>query len=301
MWKLKVLIQFILSRLPMGENVNYLLQKVNKSHMKHKTEERIIGLLENLRTLNEYLKLENSTVVEIGTGWDAINAVLLYLMGAKTVHTYDHVPHLRFELVNMVIEVVNSKLGQAAEIAGLSEKVLSERLQRITACDNLEEILMKANILYHAPGDAAQTKLENDSVDLVYSYAVFEHVPENVVHELAIESKRILKKTGFNFHVIGLHDHYNAADKKVSKVNFLKYSEKVWAFWVYNSISYHNRIREKQFIEIWKSHGANVLWKDNKTDPQDIERLKNMKIDKRFEGMTHEELAVYYTKIIFSF
>jgi hypothetical protein len=81
----------------------------------------------------------------------------------------------------------------------------------------------------------------------------------------------------------------------------LKYPEWLWAFWVYNKISYHNRLREKEFIELWRSYGAKIIWSDNKTDPNDIEKLKNMKIDKRFEGMSLQELAIYVTKVIFSF
>ncbi|MBA7575587.1 hypothetical protein ES708_17417 [subsurface metagenome] len=40
---------------------------------------------------------------------------------------------------------------------------------------------------------------------------------------------------------------------------------------------------------------------NNKIDPEDIETLKTMKIDKRFSGMTREELAVNYSEIILSF
>jgi SAM-dependent methyltransferase len=301
MWKIKVLIQFILSKLPMGEKINYLLQKINKSHSLQKTQERVIRLSKDFKTINDHIRLEDSTVVEIGTGWDAINPILLYFMGVKRCHTYDHLPHVRFELVKVVIDAVKNNLDKVSEMTGVPVSILRERLSRIVMSDSLDELFMKANISYHAPGDATKTELENNSVDLVYSYAVLEHVPVNGLHDLTVESKRILKNSGLNYHVIGLHDHYSGFDKKITKVNFLKYPEWLWAFWVYNKISYHNRLREKEFIELWRSYGAKIIWSDNKTDPNDIEKLKNMKIDKRFEGMSLQELAIYVTKVIFSF
>ena len=143
--------------------------------------------------------------------------------------------------------------------------------------------------------------LPDNSIDLVYSYAVLEHVPESVIHGITLESKRILKQNGIAYHAIGTHDHYVSFDKRISKVNFLQYPEWLWRFFVKNKISYHNRLREKQFLEIFKSHGAKIKMISNKIDPSDLEILKTMKIDKRFAGMTHEELAVYYSEIILSF
>jgi hypothetical protein len=101
--------------------------------------------------------------------------------------------------------------------------------------------------------------------------------------------------------LIGLHDHYVSFDKKITKVNFLKYPESVWSFFVHNKISYHNRLREKQFLEIFDQCGGKIIWKESKLDSSEIAILRNMKIDKFFEGMTYEELAVYETKIIMSF
>jgi hypothetical protein len=75
----------------------------------------------------------------------------------------------------------------------------------------------------------------------------------------------------------------------------------LWAFFVKNKISYHNRLREKQFLDVFKSHGAKIKWIENKTDQADVEALKNMKIDKRFAGMTYEELAVHYSEVIMTF
>lgn len=301
MWKIKVLIQFLLSKLPKGEEVNYLLQRMNKSHSEEKTKERIIGLLKSLCEINKHVPLEGANVVEIGTGWEPICSVLLYLMGVKNCHTYDHVPHVRRDLAEMVVTSIEKKLDEISEITSISLSTLRERISKLKKSVNLDDFFSRANIVYHAPADASRTDLEDSTVDLVYSHALLEHVPKRVIYKLTIESKRILKEKGIAYHLIGLHDHYISFDKKLSKVNFLQYSEFWWSFFVKNRISYHNRLREKQFLNIFEECGAKIIWKENETDPNDVDILQNMKIDDFFHGMSYEELAIYQTELIFSF
>lgn len=301
MWKFKVLIQFILSHLPKGEKINFLFQKFLKTHSSLEKEKRIIKLIEKLKFIDNYLKIENSVVLEIGTGWDAINPILFYLMGAKTVYSFDHVAHARFELVQQILKTIENRMEEIQTITSISKSLLLKRLLKLKKAQNLKQLFSLSNIVYKAPGNAANTGLPKNSVDLVYSYAVLEHVPESVIHELILEAKRVLKKDGIVYNAIGLHDHYTSVDKKISKVNFLKYPEWLWKFFVKNKISYHNRLREKQFLEIFKSHGGKIIDIKNKVDPADLEILKMMKINKVFSGMTREELAVNYSEIMMSF
>jgi len=301
MWKIKVLIQFFLSKLPMGEKINYILQRANKSHSEEKIKKRIVSLLKAMRKIDEHIPLEGATVVEIGTGWEPICSILLYLMGVKVCHTYDHVRHVRYNLAEMLVGNIENQLDEISKISSISVSVLEERLSKLKTSPNLNDFLSRANIIYHAPADASRTGLEEGSVDLVYSYAVLQAVPEKVIYDLTMESKRVLKRSGIAYHVIGLHDPYAGFYKNITKVNFLKYPEFLWSFFVKNKISYHNRLREKQFLDIFKECGAKIVWLESKTNPNDINSLRNMKIDKSFHGMSYEELAIYRTEIIISF
>ncbi len=162
-------------------------------------------------------------------------------------------------------------------------------------------MLSAAKIFYCAPGDGANTKLKDNSIDIVFSHAVLEHVPVTVVKALTLEAKRILKPNGIAYHFIDLHDHYTGFDHRLTKVNFLKYSEAMWLFFVKNKISYHNRLRQKQFLDIFSQCGAKILNCKSKTDQTDIDALKDMVIDPSFHGMSHEELAVHQSEVIMSF
>ena len=301
MWKFKVLIQFILAVLPGGERVNYIFQRLTGAHSPERIGTRVISLCRMIKGLERHISIERSTVLEIGTGWDAINPLVFYLMGAKVCHTYDHVSHVRYEMVQRVINQMESSIEQIQSITSLPIEVLKDRITNLKTSTDLEELFEKANIICHAPADATRTDLADGSVDIVYSCALLEHVPVNILHDLTTESKRVLRYHGIAFHSIGLHDHYVSVSKSISKVNFLKYSERVWSFFVNNKISYTNRLREKEYIDIFESHGAVILSREHQMDPSDIRALKTMEIDQRFSGMAYEQLAVYYSEMILSF
>jgi len=301
MWKLKILIQFILAYLPKGEQINYLLQKQIGSHSQERIKMYILENVKRLTFISEYVELRDSSVLEIGTGWNGVGALLLYLMGAKVVYTYDHIPHVRWELLQTSISEIEKQIDQISLITSIPYSQLYDRLVMLKNATSLNMIFERANIIYKAPGDARKSGLPDKSMDLVYSNAVLEHVPEQLIHDLTIETRRILKQNGVAYHAIGLHDHYVSFDKKLTNVNFLKYPEWVWALFIKNRISYHNRLREKQFIEIFKLYGAKIEAMRNKIDPHDLEVLKTMRIDKRFSGMTHEELATYHLEVVLSF
>ena len=301
MWKVKVLAQFILSHLPKGERLNYALQKVNNSFSSENIADRILHLVRILEFLSRYVAIEGSIVVEVGTGWEPISTFLFYLFGAETVYTFDHLPHARFKIAQRVVEQIQNQIEEIHSITSIPQSVLSERLMRVKGATNIEEFFALSHTVYKAPADATQTGLADKSVDLVYSYAVLEHVSESVIGQLTLESKRILKLEGMAFHSIGLHDHYANFDHRLSNLNFLKYPEWLWRFFVKNKISYHNRLREKQFLSIFESHGAKIKEVRNKTNQSDLAALKTMKIDKRFAGMTDAELAVHYSEILLSF
>lgn len=310
MWHIKAFVQLILSFVPMGEKINYWLQMLNGSRDPERglisrkyRRERVIRLSKIMRVISAHKPLEGITVVDIGTGWYAVNPIMLYFMGVRTCHTYDHVRHVRLDQIHVFLDAVGDEIEEMSEITSVSADLLKARLAHLKKCDTLDDLLAAAGIVYHAPADAVTTGLDDKSVDLVYSYsyAVLEHVPEKMIADLTAETNRILKEDGAAFHRIEFHDHYVTFDKKISKVNYLKYPEWYWSLMAQNKISYQNRLRQKQFTEIFEAGGARIELLEQDTDPKDLEQVKTMKIDKLFDGLSPEELAIFVSDFILSF
>jgi SAM-dependent methyltransferase len=297
-WQLKVGVQFVLAHVPGGETVNNALQRWNGSFGDAAIRGRVLGLA---RCLSEHLDVTGKTIVEIGTGWDAINALMLHVFGALSIYSYDHVRHLRFDLAMNVVRQIDGSTAAIAEISGIEPSVLEQRIAPLARATDIQELLDAAGIEYMAPGDAARTGLPDRSIDIVYSYAVLEHVPEDVIASTTKEARRVLVPGGIAFHNIGEHDHYVSVDPSISKVNFLQYPEWAWSLFVKNKISYHNRLREPDFLRIFAANGATVTNKESYIDPSDLEAVKHMRLDSRFGGLTAEELAVTKTQVTLSF
>jgi hypothetical protein len=301
MWKLKVLLQCVLAVIPAGERINHLLQKAAKSYTPERTRERVIEIAECLPALRRHVDLAGATIVEVGTGWDAIGAIVLHLAGAGPIYTFDHLRHLRYPLARRVIDQARQEADLIARLSGQSVSNVRRRADALLSALTIDDVFRRAQISYLAPADASTTILAAGSTDVFFSFTVLEHVPAITVTSLTREAERVLKPTGVAYHVIGLQDHYNSISPRLSKVNFLKYPEWAWRLLVKNRLSYHNRLREVQFRRLFEEAGAEILEMNGRTDPADIERVKVMRVDSYFAGMTPEELAVNSTEAVMRF
>lgn len=279
-WIAKAAVQSVLARAPYGEQINHRLQRTVVSKGDHRFDD-VIGSLENL---SRHVSIKDAAVVEAGTGWDGLPTIWLSAHGAAEIHTYDHMPHLRLGL------------AKSAALTLLERYPQNARLEAMSSSASFDQFLASGRIHYAAPADATRTGLPEGSVDIYFSYAVLEHVPETVIDAMVAEARRVLKPDGVFFAVVGLHDHYVGMNG-ASKVNFLQYPEWMWALLVKNKFSYHNRLRERDFLDRLRASGANIIDVQSRVDPADLDQVREMKIDPRFKSYTPEELAVHRTEI----
>lgn len=303
MWKLKVLIQFILAHMPFGEKGNHILQRLrsNRTRRARELEDNVPEICGSLKMIKEYINLDGAVIVEVGTGWCPLPTILLYLFGAAKIYTYDHIRHVRFSLIQEMLGVLRRKICYLAEAIGVAQDHVAKQLTILEDADSLEELFERANISYIAPGDATHTGLASSSVDLFFSYAVLEHVPETIISALLEEAKCVLKSSGCFYALIGLHDHYASFDKRISKVHFLKYPEWLWVLLVKNNISYHNRMREREYVDLVKRTGGVIKGIRSNISAEDVEKCRTMKLDTRFRTFTAEECAITRSEIIATF
>jgi SAM-dependent methyltransferase len=301
MWQLKPLIQFGLAHVPGGERLNYGLQVALGTYSDARLRDHMTTLLKRFAVLPTLTDMPGATVVEIGTGWYAASTLGLSLYGAGRIISFDHVRHLRFNRLRQAVEQMWLDVERAAANTPIAREILLERLEGLRSAPDLETLLERARIAYRAPADAAVTGLPDHSVDLVLSHGVLELVPVEGLRRLTEEARRILKPGGVALHFIGLGDPFAGSGRRPGFMNFLRYSPRWWNFFMQNKIGSNNRLREKEFVELFRSHGANVRVMEHVLRPQDVEAVKAMRVHPRFAGMTPEELAVCFSVIAFSF
>ena len=291
-WKTKVAIQVLLSHIPGGEAINHRLRLLNGRHTVDELRENITGRLIMFSRLQKQISLRGATVVEIGSGWELLDPLLMFVFGAARIYTYDRIRHARFAVVRRVVRELQTAARSLVE-AGADPL----RLEALAKATNLTELMALARIDYMAPGDASATGLPDCSVDLFFSVAVLEHVAPSALSAIVAECRRVLKSSGRSFHVIDPGDHYWTHG--VSRINFLQYSDRAWNFWVQNSISYHNRLRAKEFLDAFSRGGLSLIYANAKTEASGIELLRNgFRLDCRFARFSPEELAVSSLEVV---
>lgn len=243
-WQLKALLQFVFARLPFGEHLNYLAQRLNGSFTTDAQLSALISQINNARKLNQRFPIEGATAVEIGTGWLGAGIVTLAVFGARHIYSFDNQPHLR--LLGRLIETAQQNIDRVSSASGIGRHIIEDRLKSL-------------HVTYVAPGDASHTNLPNDSVDLIYSYGVLEHVPVDVLKAIGVESKRILKPTGRTFHYIGMHDHFAGG------VRFLQYPDWVYDALFCHRVHYHNRLRLSDYLALFDAIDLKAEWIETRT------------------------------------
>src|SRR4029077_3572224 len=173
-------------------------------------------------------RLLNATVVEIGTGWVPVVPIALNLLGARLVHSFDLTRHLLENLTLRTLGLFPECLAELARRSGAPCEELRNRLTRIGMPHSFQRLCEAIGFVYHAPLDFTHSALAAESVDVVFSNLVLEHVTPAALVGILRESRRILRPGGVCWHNIDFTDHYAATLVGLSHTNFLRYSDWFW-------------------------------------------------------------------------
>lgn len=293
-WKLKGIIQKVLSSMPGGVGINDALQR-SVGDLK-RFDQNIAGKVKDWAGIMSYLQAVNRNVVdglsllEVGSGWYPTLPMCFSLAGAKLVYTVDLTRHMSEPLTFQMLRALEQHLPLIAELSKQPGARVSEAYLRLSRTTSLDELLSAARIIYRAPQDAAALNgLADESLDMVFSNSVLEHVPGPVIDAVMRESQRVIKKDGLAVHAVACNDHYAHFDKSISFINFLKYPADRWQFWN-NRLNYQNRLRAPDFIKLAKDNGFEIIHEGRAVRPGTREALATMTIAPEFRSYQTEDL-----------
>ena len=239
--------------------------------------------LQLVRFIHDY-KIRMTTVLEVGTGWIPTIPRMLKACGAERIILTDIERLSDSTTFNYASNLVEKSLDRLAEVSCAEQQLLKANLFRL----NVEE--------YRCP--PRLDELQSNSVDLVYSRTVLEHIPEPVLRELLAEWRRRLRPGGFCIHLIDNSDHFEHRDKSLSRLNFLTLSDRAWKFACFNPQNYQNRLRHSDCLKLFGNTGYDLVYVDGKPDAQALADLDHLAIDKKFAGYDREDLAILTSVIV---
>jgi SAM-dependent methyltransferase len=296
-WRIKGAIQKVLGYVPGGYRMHYVLQRRGGGLTDFGRECDIKVddwrlMMGHLRTSK--IELRTAHLLEIGTGWYPTFPFCLYLAGAARVYTVDLTRHLQGDLVAQLADRLAVHVSLIAHEAGLPEADVAAK--QVALADALAKgaSVQAATgdvVHYRAPADAARTELPADSVDVVFSNSVLEHVPGPVIDDCFTEAMRILRPGGIVFHSVNCGDHYAYSDRGIDQLHYLQYSEAAWKKWN-NEFLYQNRLRAIDFTEMAKRAGFTIEIDTSRASKERLQQLDRIRVDPYFTRYTREQLAI---------
>jgi SAM-dependent methyltransferase len=235
-------------------------------------------------------RLESATVLEIGSGWQPMIPILFSLAGAGCIYLTDLNRLCRPASFQAALASLRAQKELILDRLGISGEKVDAALLRDPGND-LEETLQRFRMKYLAPCDCRHLELPDGSVDVVSSRAVLEHIPPAVIEEIFGESFRLLKPGGVACHFVDNSDHWEHRDKRISRVNFLKFSDDTFRWTCLNSHNYQNRLRHPEYTELLEKMGFALEREEREIDSRAVSVLATLPVAERFRRFTAEELA----------
>ncbi|GIM91397.1 class I SAM-dependent methyltransferase [Paractinoplanes toevensis] len=247
-------------------------------------------------------RAEGARCLEVGTGHLPIAPLAFFLLGADEVVTVDLHRRLDTELTTAMIRRMIDASDRIAELYdGLVDpSVLNERLAALDSLPSGSPYDLQAlNVHYAAPGDAARMPDEDDTFDLSFSMTVLEHVTPPAIAAILAEARRVLKPTGFAAHLIDPSDHFAHQDATITRINFLRFSEREWQRVGGNEFSYCNRLRAPDLERLFTDAGFAIERRLRTVDERSVAAVERGfpihpdYVDHDLEDLCTTELEIY--------
>ena len=185
-------------------------------------------------------------MLEFGTGWLPLIPKLFHLAGARSLILTDVERLMDMATIARADAILEGRINEIAAVLGRPEADLRARLR------------LPFNATYIAPWQAESQP--DESVDLILSRAVFEHVPVKSLEAVLAQFHRILRPGGAMCHVVDNSDHWEHQDKSLSRIDFLRYDNDLrWKIANFNMQSFQNRLRHSDYAAMFEQAGFSIL------------------------------------------
>ena len=281
-WIAKAVAFNIFNRIPYGENIYFLFQSrftktyprnliptIDSGKVQIKHAQEMIDIFHDLGDLN---------LLEFGAGWDLYANLIYYCYGLNRQVAVDVRRWAKASTINAVIDHLQTD-PPPGHVRTPASPVREEHLE--------EDLKSFYGISYIAPTEGEKTGLAPNSVDVITTTSVFEHIPLKSISKLLSECRRIIKSDGYMIHTVDYSDHYAHADPDITEYNYLRFSEKSWR--IFNpGIHYQNRLRTIDYENLFESAKFRTLrciqWKGR---PSELERIS---VHSEFSRYSRDEL-----------
>ncbi len=233
-------------------------------------------------------------VLELGTGWVHWEALFLRSFYEVEARVFDVWDNRQFEGFLTHVRTLKTALPSLTDRGPERRARAEDLLGRVAQCRSFEEAYAILGFTYMLSPDGSIDALADDSLDLVFSSDVMEHIPDESLPVLARSLARVVRPGGMVAQQIVPRDHLCIYAKKAHGKSYLQYSDSEWARWFENDVQYQNRWQQSDFRELFKRSGFEIVSEVivNRDDTSGI------KIADRWSAYPREDLDATVTRML---
>jgi len=237
---MKVAAKIILSRLPVDIRQ---FQKIGifvnspKSGNHHRNVDQLLGRFD---VFHSTIGHPPRCYVEVGVGDSVDRALVARAYGVQRTWLIDSGPYATQDMEHYI---------------GVNKEIEKKGLAPLPVKTDLSfaQLLDLTHASYLTDGLAGLRQIPSDSIDIIVSEAVLEHLPHDEFPAFFAEFHRILAPEGMSFHGIDYHDHLGG------KLNNLRFSKRWWeSRFLRSSGFYTNRISPSDMMARIRACGFDV-------------------------------------------
>lgn len=189
--------------------------------------------------------LEGMTVCELGPGEFVCNAFLEYQLGADREILID---------IDDIAGVYTENKAYTIKDISLSNGFLRRKELPLFSHEVVLHGLEKINATYYTNGIESYKKIDDNSVDLLFSHTVLQHIRKKEFHQTIAEISRIIKPGGITYHQVDLRDMMGGR-KRHLMIEDNKWEDDVH----YSMPCYTNRLQCTQICDAFLREGLSIL------------------------------------------
>jgi len=221
----------------------------------------------------------NTKLLELGTGWLAWESTVLRLVHDLDATLFDVWDNRQWVAFRAYFAGLADRIEVLRLDAASSARVV-ELLETILACRSFQDVYKRLGFRYVVEPSGSLASVEDESMDVVLSVNTLEHVHRPILPGCVRDMARVLRPGGYALHTIDLDDHLADYDSKVSRKQYLAYSDRLWRTVFQSRVYYFNRVERPEWRRLFELAGLELV-----EERQRSVDLRGLRVHRSFAGL----------------
>lgn len=254
--------------------------------------EGAVGQIDVLRRLG--LAPEGKRAMEIGSGWYPVMPLMYRLAGAEHVRLTDVEPLMHAANVAATVEFMRKHKARIVGALGIDEEQF-ERVLGAPLDGALEPLLARLGLSYVLVNKGWDGV---GKVDVIFSHTTLEHIPPAVLRAIFLEARTALNPGGVMSHGVDHTDHRSNEDERLSRIDFLRYSDRMWTMLCVDPLDYTNRWRHSDYMKLFADTEYELLYEHPTRNEEMARDAKTLPLWGRFKQMDETDAATAWSHFV---